>query len=297
MKHHDYQTIQSVAKTFCQKLGRPTPTKQEHIEHLQKAEQQMERSSFSMMLMHWNFNEQWIEDKQPYYLLYPSIIPMLSRLKLERVVSESLTLPHGLKSMLVRFPDDGKREVRSVWMCETQMNHRAGSGHVVRGLVLGIDHGEVDTSLMQPIYLIRGFPLTEESIEDALEALPASWTASVGKQLDPQEIVTAVRIACTICLLDGNPDLVRPEVLSKDEGKASQDNLDRLVDKAKRRGKFGWSVGKQMETVPHYRRPHPALVWTGKGRLVPKIIMRSGSIVHRETVEKVPTGYGTTDEN
>ena len=34
------------------------------------------------------------------------------------------------------------------------------------------------------------------------------------------------------------------------------------------------------------------LVWTGSGRAVPKIVSRRGSIVHREAVEKLPSGSG-----
>jgi hypothetical protein len=41
----------------------------------------------------------------------------------------------------------------------------------------------------------------------------------------------------------------------------------------------------------YYRRPHPALVWTGHGRTVPRIIMRKGSVVHREVLAPVPTGF------
>jgi hypothetical protein len=37
------------------------------------------------------------------------------------------------------------------------------------------------------------------------------------------------------------------------------------VDKAHRRGKVGWNVGRHIEVAPHYRRPHMALVWTGTG--------------------------------
>ncbi len=35
------------------------------------------------------------------------------------------------------------------------------------------------------------------------------------------------------------------------------------------------------------------LVWTGRGRAVPRIVPRKGSVVHREIVEKVPMGWGT----
>ena len=36
--------------------------------------------------------------------------------------------------------------------------------------------------------------------------------------------------------------------------------------------------------------------WTGTGRAIPKIVMRKGTIVHKQTVGNVPTGYlGTGD--
>jgi DNA-binding protein H-NS len=55
-------------------------------------------------------------------------------------------------------------------------------------------------------------------------------------------------------------------------------------------------VGKHIEVIPHYRRPHMALVWTGRGRAVPKIVPRRGSVVHREAVEKLPSGFGGIDQ-
>ena len=50
----------------------------------------------------------------------------------------------------------------------------------------------------------------------------------------------------------------------------------KYVDKAHRRGKVGWNVGRHIEVAPHYRRPHMALVWTGTGRAVPKIVPTAG---------------------
>jgi hypothetical protein len=46
-----------------------------------------------------------------------------------------------------------------------------------------------------------------------------------------------------------------------------------------------------LANMPHYRRPHPALVWTGHGRAVPRIVMRKGTVVHREMLARVPTGF------
>ena len=56
-------------------------------------------------------------------------------------------------------------------------------------------------------------------------------------------------------------------------------------------GGVGWNVARHIEVAPHYRRPHMALVWTSRGRAVPKIVPRQGSIVHRGKVEEVPSGF------
>ena len=63
------------------------------------------------------------------------------------------------------------------------------------------------------------------------------------------------------------------------------------MERARQKGKRGWDVGRGVEVVPHYRRPHPALVWTGTGRQIPKIVMRSGAVVHRSVVGAVPAGF------
>jgi hypothetical protein len=85
--------------------------------------------------------------------------------------------------------------------------------------------------------------------------------------------------------------VIEPDVLSKDRAKFDQTGDEKYVAKAHRRGKVGWNVGRRVEVIPHYRRPHMMLAWTGPGGATPKIVPRRGSVVHRNVVEKVPTGY------
>lgn len=49
------------------------------------------------------------------------------------------------------------------------------------------------------------------------------------------------------------------------------------VDKAHRRGKIGWNMGRHVAVAPHYRRPHMVLMWTGRGRALPKVVPRRGN--------------------
>jgi len=96
----------------------------------------------------------------------------------------------------------------------------------------------------------------------------------------------------SLSFLENDFSAISPGVLADDRAKFEQTGDQRYVDKAQRRGKVGWDVGRHIEVIPHYRRPHMALVWTGHGRVVPKIVPRKGSIVHREAVEKLPSGFG-----
>ena len=92
--------------------------------------------------------------------------------------------------------------------------------------------------------------------------------------------------------LQNDPEVISPDVLADDRAKYEASHDQKFVEKAHRRGKVGWDVGRHIEVIPHYRRPHMTLVWTGSGRAVPRVVPRRGSIVHREAVEKLPSGFG-----
>jgi hypothetical protein len=91
-------------------------------------------------------------------------------------------------------------------------------------------------------------------------------------------------------LMQTDPDILEPDCLNVDLSKITKENINHYQQKAIRRGKYGFHLGRHMEVIPHFRRPHPALMWTGHGRTIPRIVFRKGSLVHREVIEKMPTG-------
>ena len=328
MRFHEYEAIITGAKRIARELGLKAPTTEDvqdildsRIASLDQArtvllQQQIAVSAtdevesststlrepkdahayaeISIMRLHHEFDRSWQSARRPYYRVYPSIIPMLTKLNLEKVRGSNITMPNGLLSLSLQFPVSHPLggEVRTLWVSLVRLDE-AFHG-TTRGLSIGIDHGEIFDR--GPIYLIRCFPLKDMTLEECLAELPEGASAKEGKLLDPEIVADCIRLACTVCLIGENPELVQPDVLSKDLGKVTDENLDRLVEKARRRGKLGWSLGRSIETIPHFRRPHPALVWTGVGRTIPKIIRRSGCVVHRDVVAAVPTGYGDDDE-
>jgi hypothetical protein len=77
----------------------------------------------------------------------------------------------------------------------------------------------------------------------------------------------------SLSFLENDPSVISPDVLGDDRVGLEQTGDQKDVDKAHRRGKVGWDVGKHIEVIPHYRRPHLVLV------------------------AKVPMGFGGATEN
>jgi len=109
---------------------------------------------------------------------------------------------------------------------------------------------------------------------------------------DTKELeLIATKLAVGVILLGNDPDFAEPEVLANHRQKYEESKNPKYIEKARKRGIRGWRLGERFESCPHYRRPHLGLRWTGKGRGVPRIVPIKGSIVHRKTMERVPTGY------
>lgn len=288
MKFHEYFTTLQMVCRVSRKMGTPAPTAEELQHTLEIAKSAMTPDQWTMSALHWDFDRAWTAEDRPYYRVYPSLIQMLCRLNLSTVSGTHIQMPHGLSSLLIQFPSghelDG--EVRTIWVLRTQVMER---GQVKPGLAIGIDQGEVRKDM--PVYLIRCFPLDERTVSECLDALLRSPSSDIGKQLPHETKLRCLSLVCTLLLLGDDSELLEPDVLARDRQHVSQDNLEALVERARQKGKRGWDVGRGIEVVPHYRRPHPALVWTGAGRKVPKIVMRSGAVVHRSVVGAVPAGF------
>lgn len=239
----------------------------------------------------------WIGDNRPYYNVYPAIFDMVERLKLD-IPCQAIQSP--LKSLCLRLPEASlnpyifnNKPVKTIMFGEQQVSKQAGSLDLVRGLVIAIDTGELG-DIGDPILTFKLFPLREDlTIDKAIQVLPYHDTFYLGDAIDENLVNAVVKLCCCVCLIGQDPDLVCPDVLAKDRSKFREANEEQqkiIIDRARRRGKYGFNLGAGLEVVPHYRRPHLAIVWTGKGRAIPKIVMRKGSVVHKEKISEVPTG-------
>lgn len=251
---------------------------------------QMDSAQFYGQL---HVEREWEQGKKPYYSVWPSIVPMLTRLNLD-LDSALIQLP--LPALAIRLPKE-KNPQTFDWKGEDVQIRCMMLGEINegRGLSILIDIGEMmgdGDGFGMPIYTYRNFRRKSGlTVEEALQEIGSNELAEMGVQIPSDLITDCVRLCCSLCLLENDPTVIEPDVLSKDRTKFEGSGDQKYVDKAHRRGKVGWNVGRHIEVAPHYRRPHMALVWTGRGRAVPKIVPRRGSVVHREKVEKVPSGF------
>ena len=296
MQFHHYTTsAQHVHNSLKRNPGKTPSAKHVREVMFQQITQQIKRDSPGNQLgaIQFDFENVWQQEQRPFYNVYPTIIPMLSKLDLDQVTGSHLNFPHGLNTLLVRFPVghelDG--EIRTLWCYKLDLRK---DQKLVPGITVAIDHGELMNDI--PVLVMKSMPLTEQSVKKSLDDLPVDPSAKRGKQLNPETVRKALSLVCTLLLLGEDNELLEPDIRAKDQQKAAGGDLETLVARARAKGKRGWNVGKGIEVIPHYRRPHPALVWTGAGRAIPKVVMRKGTIVHKQTVGNVPTGYlGTGD--
>ena len=237
------------------------------------------------------YKRDWERAHRPYYNVWPSIVPMLTRLNLD-LDSSLIQLP--LPALCIRCPKQ-KNPLTFPWKGEEVQIRCMLMGEINegRGLSILIDVGEVMGSEGVPIYTYRNFRRQEGlTVEEAIRELGSNELAELGVQIPEDLITDCIRLCCSLCLLENDPSVIEPDVLSKDRARFEQTGDEKYVTKAHRRGKVGWNVGRQIEVIPHYRRPHMTLVWTGRRREVPRVVPRRGSVVHREVVEKLPSGFG-----
>jgi hypothetical protein len=232
---------------------------------------------------HLQWEEEWFSARRPFYRVWPSIIPMLLKLDLSKITAASAKLP--IDNLLIQLPvgnglGDNGRDLH--YIMAGSVETRKGPGTLV---------GSVDGSMNAEVPLVDMwlFERSDDTLAETLNRLRQA--APLNASTDVRD--RAISLVTTLCLLDSDPELISPVLLAADAAKATftKADLQRMIDRARKRGRIGWDVGKGIEVVPHYRRPHPALMWTGEGRKVPRIVLRKGAVVHRSKVETIPTGY------
>lgn len=231
---------------------------------------------------HW-----WMAHKRPYYSIYPAVTKSLLAVKLDLDCS-LIKMP--VFELLLRFPvgnepiRSGERYIKSC----LAVGAKSPAGLMVQLLIEDDGSDKEDKSKIR--FLLKHGITVEESlnrVEDWDNASPDF----------KRNIESVIRTFCAVCLLGDDPDIIKPDVLNEHQRQFDETGDFKYVEHARKRGKVGWLVGSQIETCPHYRRPHLALRWTGEGHAIPKIVPVKGAIVHRNKLTDVPMGYLDNEKN
>lgn len=240
----------------------------------------------------------WHLDGRPFYNVFPAIAESLCSFSLEFPGTQVRPPENGLPSpIFARFPVGksplymGQDPVRGVMF---SFGRSMPGDPFGTALLVGIDHGECEEPFKTPVYTLRSFRLSEKTIEEALQDTVDDPSFFKGVEVDKETSKKCIRLAVALCMLRHNPDIIKPQVLTKDQEKwqaGDEEVRKALEERARRKGLNAFFVGGDIESVPHMRRPHPALVWYGKGKTECKIIFRKGCLVNRNKMVEVPTGY------
>lgn len=258
--------------------------------------------------------QDWLLARRPYYKVYPGIIRHLRKLRLDKVPTDSVRMP--LKTPLAfRFAegDDSfavdwagaRYRLRTILVGEYEepaidLNIALQDEPVVpegtptrRTLTLWMDFGEREDGVFAnaPVMMFRKLLLDPGiNCEQAMDALGRDASMNVGLQIPEEQTEDVVRLVVACCLMADNAEdgLIEPEVLSKDRGKP---NVEACVERARRRGHIGWSIGRKQTVSPHWRQGHLMVLKAGvAGRDRERVIWRRGTVVKREEAATMPHG-------
>lgn len=246
----------------------------------------------------WPVERRWLKAKRPYYSIFPLALKSLLAMDLD-IPAKLISLP--LPSLLVRFPAPQKIDIfkDGKTLINTFLVHQEQDG---LRIVVDFDQYDSIKNKMKPQerFAFKVNTQTNETITNSFfKSNEKPWLSSSQQWVkglhDP--VIYCLKIACSLCLLADDPDIIKPDVLNEHRRQFDETKDQKYVERAHKRGKVGWLVGADWETCPHYRRPHLAIRWTEKGRTVPKIVNVRGTTVHRTKLSDVPTGYLDDDEN
>jgi hypothetical protein len=219
----------------------------------------------------------WVKQQRSYYRVWPAIFSCFTKFRLS-ISPKDLSLPARI--IEIRTPcTNGGLPALLVAALSTTTESRVAT----KLIVVSAGNNSLNT----------GFLVMSLDGDSPIDTLLVS--SGYNKNNPWRHAANAIRLAISVLLLADDPSIIEADVLSADAADYERTGDQKYVDRAHRRGKIGWNIGKSFEMMPHFRRPHFALFHTGPGRTIPRILPVKGCVVHRQKVVAVPTGYISDD--
>lgn len=285
MKFHDYRSVYMDRIAYMPESKKYTPI--EFYDYLFSVND-VKRSQIGGV---WIAAETcWYTFGCPYYKVWPGVLDVMGRMKLDRPAPDyRLT---NRFAVVLRFPTGREPE--------------CGCGRVESMLAAIMDvayYDEYGARLptrpqLSVVYKLSGSTLPnlfslnlsvpDQSVDDVLHG---SATVGTGRDDGTNQIKFLTRVAISLSMMMSDSNFVRPDSAPDAALFDGDRSPEGRVERAEARGVRGWKVGKELEGIPHIRRPHFGVRWTGPGATVPRIVPVRGSLVKREKLVRVPTGH------
>lgn len=226
----------------------------------------------------------WVQNNRPFYNLWPSVTLGFSKVSLDfpmpvlMPLLENLPFPLSIRLAKGYEIQVGQSEMLSMFYGRCVCLSKEGWARGI-GLWVNLRDGSTNQLLLR---------IDKHSIEEELHS--SEFQRNLSKD-DEQTTLIAARILTCLALIKDDSEMLDRVVLTSDQAEYAVSRDSRLEDKAKNRGVNGWNVGARLVVSPHYRHPHFAIRWTGKGRVTPILTAIKGSVVRRSKMTEVPTGY------
>lgn len=221
----------------------------------------------------------WRRNRRPYVNVFPAVEKMLLNTKIESIDPGTIeqTVLHSIETVEVRFASQRRPFFLTVTPKKETFVAKVGA---IEAAFYG---GEVAMRMQRQLFGCKKVHVVDS------EKMMQVISLDVGEWMDLS--LDMLRIGVGIMMLASDPFFFIPAITKRDQERAlSGKQLIDAVERSKRRGNIGFNVGRDVEVCPHFRRPHFAMRWTGKGRETPRLVPVKGSIVHRAGIA-VPTGY------
>lgn len=231
----------------------------------------------------------WERDKKPYYSVHPSLVSKLCQIDFSKVPSDMITMPEPFDVICIRLKEEnellsierGKYFLRSMLVWKRQKNKAVKYKNETfdiddNVLIVWFDFGEIDP-MNNPLYTYKCFPINpKKTIEETFNQFPPSAEITLGVQVSEEFARNCIKLFISVGFLASSESpLVIFDILSKDIdkwGKADILERNKMIEKAKNKGKNGWLLGTDQMfqsrelKYSHIRAGHPHLYWYGPGK-------------------------------